>query len=130
MNRKPYVQKQASNWWVKNPYYRFYMLREGTAVPLFLYSLLLMSGIYNLYQGEAAFIQWIEFLKSPGIVVLHIIALAAAILHTYTWFELVPKILVLRIGNYRAPDFLIKAAHWGGAIVCSAIILISAIYFL
>ena len=31
--RKPYVRPMTSTWWKKLPFYRFYMLREGTAVP-------------------------------------------------------------------------------------------------
>lgn len=30
--RKPYVRPMTSTWWKKLPFYRFYMLREGTAV--------------------------------------------------------------------------------------------------
>ena len=29
--RKPYVRPMTSTWWKKLPFYRFYMLREGTA---------------------------------------------------------------------------------------------------
>lgn len=130
MNRKPYLQKQPANWWVKNPYYRFYMLREGTAIPLFLYSLLLLYGVYALTQGESAFNQWVAFLRSPGMIIFQLITFLAAVFHAYTWFELVPKILVLRIGNHRVPDFLIKVSHWGACIFCTVIILVSAIYFL
>ena len=28
--RKPYVRPMTSTWWKKLPFYRFYMLREGT----------------------------------------------------------------------------------------------------
>ncbi len=31
--RKAYVRPMTSTWWKKLPFYRFYMLREGTAVP-------------------------------------------------------------------------------------------------
>lgn len=130
MNRNPYVPKQPANWWVKNPYYRFYMLREGTAIPLFLYALLLLYGVYALTQGESAFNQWVAMLRSPGMIVFQLIAFIAAVFHAFTWFELVPKILVLRFGDFRVPDFLVKASHWGASLFCSAILIISAIYYL
>jgi fumarate reductase subunit C len=31
--RKAYVRPMPSTWWKNLPFYRFYMLREGTAVP-------------------------------------------------------------------------------------------------
>ena len=31
--RKAYVRPVPSTWWKNLPFYRFYMLREGTAVP-------------------------------------------------------------------------------------------------
>ena len=37
--RKPYVRPMTSTWWKKLPFYRFYMLREGTAVPAVWFSI-------------------------------------------------------------------------------------------
>lgn len=42
--RKPYVRPMTSTWWKKLPFYRFYMLREGTAVPAVWFSIELISG--------------------------------------------------------------------------------------
>ncbi|MDT1848273.1 fumarate reductase subunit C, partial [Acinetobacter baumannii] len=37
--RKPYVRPMTSTWWKKLPFYRFYMVREGTAVPTVWFSI-------------------------------------------------------------------------------------------
>ncbi len=36
---------------------------------------------------------------------MHILALAAALYHSITWFNLTPKIMPLYIGEDRVPDF-------------------------
>lgn len=46
--RKPYVRPMPSTWWKKLPFYRFYMLREGTAVPTVWFSIVLIYGLFAL----------------------------------------------------------------------------------
>ena len=43
--RKPYVRPMTSTWWKKLPFYRFYMLREGTAVPAVWFSIELIRAV-------------------------------------------------------------------------------------
>lgn len=128
--RRPYLQQQPSNWWLKNSYYRFYMLREATSVPIFLYALVLIWGLLRLSQGEAAFTDWLLLLGSPLMLLLHLWVIAAALLHAYTWFDLTPKILVLRFGGFRVPDLWVKLAHYGGLVATSAALLCLAYVFL
>lgn len=112
MNRKPYQQTQAATWWFKNPYYRFYMLREATSVPVFLYAVWLMLGLFRFSQGAIEFNGWLA-LNTSGIgQLLHLIVFAAALLHAYTWFQLTPKILVLRLGSLRVPDNWVMIGHY------------------
>ena len=44
--RKPYVRPMTSTWWKKLPFYRFYMVREGTAVPTVWFSIVLIYGLF------------------------------------------------------------------------------------
>lgn len=128
--RKPYVQRQRADWWLRNPVYRHYMLREATALPLFLYTLLLMSGLYQFTRGEAAFLGWLELLGSPWLLALHALALAAALFHAVTWIALVPKILVIDTDRLRVSPAALKRAHQVGAVVCNAGLLLLAVLLL
>lgn len=49
--RKAYVRPVPSTRWKNLPFYRFYMLREGTAVPAVWFSLELMYGVFALKHG-------------------------------------------------------------------------------
>ena len=84
--RKAYVRPMTSTWWKKLPFYRFYMLREGTAVPAVWFSIELIIGLFALKHGAESWMGFVAFLQNPVVVILNIIALAAALLHTKTWF--------------------------------------------
>lgn len=113
--RKPYIREMDAGWWKKNPFYRFYMLREGTSIFQVLVSL---EFIYCLAAPESFF----TMLGNPLVIVLNIIALLAMLLHTKTWFELAPKAVN---GSEKQTGMMVKAL-WGATIAASAIILLLA----
>lgn len=116
--RKPWQQKQSPQWWWRHPAYRRYMLREGTAVPLFLYALSLLYGVRELGRGEAAFNGWLAFMGSPAMLLLQGLSLLAVLWHAWTWFQLVPKILVIPTRNGTLPGHWLRLAHILPAVLC------------
>ena len=68
--RKPYVRPMPSTWWKKLPFYRFYMLREGTAVPTVWFSIVLIYGLFALKHGAESWAGYIGFLQNPIVVIL------------------------------------------------------------
>ncbi|MGM1327976.1 fumarate reductase subunit C, partial [Klebsiella michiganensis] len=69
--RKPYVRPMPSTWWKKLPFYRFYMLREGTAVPTVWFSIVLIYGLFALKHGAESWAGYIGFLQNPIVVILN-----------------------------------------------------------
>ena len=98
------------------------MIREITSVFVAGYCLFLLFFVHKLAQGEEAYASMIELIKSPLSIFLHVIALAFVLYHTITWFNLTPKILVLRIGEERIPELLVAGAFYAGWIVVSALV--------
>ncbi|MEA1063319.1 fumarate reductase subunit FrdC [Erwinia sp. HR93] len=124
--RKPYVRPMPSNWWQKLGFYRFYMLREGTAVPGVWFSLLLLCGLFSLKHGPESWANFVGFLQNPIVIILNIIALAAAILHTKTWFELAPKAANIIVKDEKmGPEPVIKGLWIVTALVTIAIFCIA-----
>ncbi len=78
------------------------MLREGTAVPAVWFSIELIFGLFALKNGPEAWAGFVDFLQNPVIVIINLITLAAALLHTKTWFELAPK----------AANIIVKDEKW------------------
>lgn len=70
--RKPYVRPMTSTWWKKLPFYRFYMLREGTAVPAVSFSIELIFGLFALKNGPEAWAGFVDFLQNPVIVIINL----------------------------------------------------------
>lgn len=111
MSRKPYINTQPATWWLRNRAYRRYMLREATSIPLFIYCVFLVYGLYCLSRGDVAFAAWLELLRSPVLLTMQFVALGAAVFHAWTWIELVPKILVLDTPPIKISGSTIKRAH-------------------
>lgn len=127
--RKPYVRPMTSTWWKKLPFYRFYMVREGTAVPAVWFSIILICGLFSLKHGPESWAHFVGFLQHPVVVILNVIALAAALLHTKTWFELAPKAANIIVkGEKMGPEPVIKGL-WGVTIAVTVIILFVALFW-
>jgi fumarate reductase subunit C len=87
---RSYVRPMGG-WWRKNPFFVRYMLREASALFLSAYALVLLTGLYRLTQGEAAFEAWRGALATPLSVVFHVLALLFVAYHALTWFQVMPK---------------------------------------
>lgn len=127
--RKPYVRPMTSTWWKKLPFYSFYMLREGTAVPAVWFSIELIFGLFALKNGPEAWAGFVDFLQNPVIVIINLITLAAALLHTKTWFELAPKAANIIVKDEKmGPEPIIKSL-WAVTVVATIVILFVALYW-
>ncbi|MCH8879446.1 MAG: fumarate reductase subunit C [Planctomycetes bacterium] len=93
------------SWFTQRSSYRRFMVREATSVFLAAYLVYLIVWIYRLGQGPEGLAAAIDSARRPLTVALHILALAAALYHSITWFNLTPKIMPLYIGEDRLPDF-------------------------
>jgi len=127
--RKPYVREMKANWWQKSGFYRFYMLREGTSVPAVWFSVLLLAGIYSLKHGAESWASYVVFLQNPLVLVINLIALLAALLHTKTWFELAPKASIIIVKEQKMGPQPIIAAFWAVTVVATLAILVFALFF-
>jgi len=54
---------------------------------------------------------------------VELLALAFAVYHSVTWFNLTPKALPLQLGEEFVPDAVISGAHFGAWAVLSAAVL-------
>ena len=124
--RNTYV-RSMDGWWTKNPYFVRYMIREATAVMVALYSILLIIGLGCLAAGKDAFQGWLAALQNPIAVIFHVVALAAALYHMITWFNVSPKATpAMFIGKNPVPDLAITGAQYAIAAVLTLFILVSA----
>lgn len=125
--RKPYVRGMKASWWQELGFYKFYMLREGTAVPTVWFSLVLIYGVLCLGRGLEGMAAFIGFLQNPIVLFLNVVTLAATLLHTKTWFDLAPKAANLVVNNEKVPAATLIKALWAVMVVVTLIILAFAL---
>jgi len=124
--RNTYI-RPMSGWYTKNPYFIAYMAREGTAVFLAIFGIVLLNGLSALARGAESYERWLGFINSPLSILLHVLIFAAAVYHTYTWFMVSPKTMPpIKLGKERVPDAAIIGGQYAAAIVLSLAILIIA----
>ncbi len=109
-----YKTELGRTWWLKNPAFRAYMLREATVLPLVFFILCMLTGIYALGQGEHAWQGWVVVMGSPLVLALNTLALVASLYHAATFFVLFPRVMPIRLGSKKVPDNLIVAGQWAG----------------
>ena len=127
MSRKPYRRPvSASSWWLAQPRYIRYMAREASCIFIGAYTAVVVIGLLRLSQGAAAWEAFLEALQTPASVVFHLLALAFALYHTTTWFNVTPKAMPVQIGEASLPGSVIIGAHYAGWAVVSALILFLA----
>jgi len=124
MSRRPYRRAvSASWWWLARPRYIRYMAREVSCVFIGAYTAVIVVGLLRLSQGPAAWGGFIDALQAPVSIAAHLLALAFALYHTFTWFNVTPKAMPLQIGEARLPGGVIIGAHYAGWAMVSALIL-------
>ena len=108
--------RPMQGWWRRNPYFKRYMIREGSSVFLAIYTLILLVGLLRLSQGEAAYAAWRTALTHPLSILFHWLALLTVSYHAYTWWKVAPKTAPdIRIAGRAIPEMLIT----GGGILAT-----------
>jgi fumarate reductase subunit C len=121
--KRPYV-RPMQGWWKRDPYFISYMWRETTALAVALYAVVLAVGVVRLAQGEAAWNGWLAALKSPLSVLLHLVLLAAMVVHAKSWFEIMPKTMpAMQMGGKRVEASTIARAGWAATAVATLLVL-------
>ena len=118
----PYHRPIAPTWWLSNRAYFLFIVRELTSVFIAAYLMLFLLLLHNLATGREAYEAYLRFLTTPGMLVFHILALAAALFHAVTWFNLLPNIMVVRFGEDRLPAIIVAGVNYVAWIAVSILI--------
>jgi fumarate reductase subunit C len=126
MNRRPYIRQVERGWWLRQPRYILYMIRELTSLFVGLYGALLVVGLVRLSQGQAAWDGFVAAFSSPPGVAFQLACLIFATYHSVTWFALTPKAMPLMMKDEPVPGIVIVGAHYVAWAVVSIVVLIGA----
>jgi fumarate reductase subunit C len=116
-------------WWKGNTFFVRYMVREVTAVAVWIYALILTVGVLRLGQGEAAWNAWLEALKSPLSLALHLVLLVSMVVHSHSWFEIMPKTMApIVVNGERLSAARIQRTGWSVAAVAFVLVMVIAVW--
>lgn len=90
--RNKYVREITPTWWKSWDFYRFYMVREATAIPTVWFCLVLLYGVFSLADNTFA-TDFVGFMQNPIVMILNIISLAALLLHAFTLFTMTGEVM-------------------------------------
>lgn len=121
MRRKEYVRSVPHTWFLQRPSWTRFIVREATAVFVGAYAIFLLVLVYRA-QEAPSFSVFLEGLRSPVSLLLHLIALMMVLYHTFTWFNLTPQALPLWQGEERVPPRLIVAASYVAWLIVSGVV--------
>ena len=101
----------TAGWWLTRPTYVRFMIRELTCVAVGGYSVFLLVLVASA-SSEDSFSALVDRLSSPASVVLHVVALALALFHTATWFNVMPQAFHLFRGDEKVAASTIVTGAW------------------
>jgi fumarate reductase subunit C len=126
-----------ADWWMSGRYrspssqgrnaYLLFMLREFTSIVLAIFLVFYLVQIARLGAGQAAYDAFLDSLRSPGMLFLHLLALVAAVYHTITWLQLAGIVMVLRGVPPRA---LVLGGYVAWAVASLVVFVFVALYFI
>ena len=123
---RTYKRPMTRTWWLRNPRYTLFMLRELTAILILGFVVLYLVQLARLGSGQASYDSFLQLMESPLWIALHLIFLLAALLHSVTWvLMLVPRAMPEFVLGMRVPQVAIAAGGLAAWIIVSAVIIIA-----
>jgi len=117
--RRAYV-RPMQGWWRRDPFFVRYMVREATALAVLAYAIVLTVGVVRLAQGEVAWNGWLQALRSPWSLLLHVVIGVSMVVHAHSWFQIMPKTMpMIFIGGRRLAAATIQRLGWAAAVATS-----------
>ncbi len=112
-------------WWATRRSYFLIFLREISSVFIAAYVVLLIVLIAKAGGDQASYESYFELFTSPGMLVLHVAAFLFSLMHSITFFNLIPKGLSVRLGGEPVPPVLISGPNYAVWGVVTVIVLLA-----
>ena len=123
-----YPWRMPAVWWLKNPHYTLYMLRELSAVFAALWVVFFLIQLSKLAEGPAGREQWLQQVTSPGWIIFSLVSLVFVVYHAWTFFTATGAAVYVRIGKSATPAAAINGGTlfaWAIATVVIGVILLA-----
>ena len=99
-------------WWLESWPYTKFVLRELTSLAVAYFALLALAQADAIRRGPEAYALLLARLASPLFIVFDVIAFLFVLFHSFTWFNLTPKAMVVRVRGKRVRDSVVIGANY------------------
>ena len=103
--KRRYSTPLGPTWFLGRPGYRRFMAREATAFAMAAFLVYLLFLLRGLGRGYHEYLEIIELTKNPIAVFVLSLIFGAVLYHSFTWFNLTPKIMPMYVAEEKVPDF-------------------------
>lgn len=117
-----YRRRMSVWWWLKDPAYTKFVVRELTSVFIAFFALLYLWQLRAIAQGPDAYARVLARLKTPLFLTVDAIAFVFVLYHAITWFNLTPTAMVVRVRGKKVPDTIVAGSNYLVWVVLSAIV--------
>lgn len=121
-NVKMYKRHMNIFWWANRWIHIKFIARELTSICVAVYSILLLFYAWSVLKGPEAFETFSSAMRSPAVLVLHVLLLGGLLFHSITWFNLAPKAMVIKLGKNNVPGIVIALMNYIGWVVISVVL--------
>src|SRR5579875_1133276 len=115
-----YRRRTSTYWWLRRPSYLTFILRELSSLFVAWFVVFTLLQIQALRQGAESYQRFLEWSRSPVVLIMNIVALFFVVFHALTWFQLAPQALVVRLGGKRVGAGWIAGFNYAAWAVVSA----------
>ena len=115
-----YLPSMPTFWWLQTQPFR--MLRELSSIFVAYLVVITLMQVQALTKGPAAYEELQAWLASPIMVILSAVGLLLLLLHSFTWFNLTPRAIVIRWGGKKVPEAMIIAPNYVAWLVISVFV--------
>ncbi len=112
-------------WWRANHRYTIYMLRELSSLFIALWSVRFVMQLDRMRSGKNAYEAVVAAQRHPLSVLLNLVTLLFAILHSVTFLQLAGTVQTVRLGARRLPAEHVTAGAFAGWAAASLMLLVT-----
>ena len=121
-NIKMYRRHMNIFWWANRWIHVKFILRELTSICVAFYSILLLFFVRSVLSGPEDYDMFVSALRSPVLIIIHLLLLVGLIFHSISWFNLAPQAMVLKMGRNKVPALAIALVNYLGWVLISVVV--------
>ena len=98
-----YPARRKAGWWLRNPRYLLFQLREIGGVVSALYGLVLLNLLVQESAGKPAYDTFLTTMRTPPVLYLNVVLFGFVLWHAISWFMLIGKAQPIRFTREPLP---------------------------